>query len=359
MFHTVELYRNINSLEYYHLFNSLKSLSKNSKTKYYENHNDKREIIFNCFTKNGITIIMKEYEFDIYTYHKIKIRINPKRLIKNNEFIEVAKESDLESIRKEFRKVMSTLRKEVNKKSRNKLIFAFDDLNRFYVRRIDFCVNIFFKNSEKVMELIRRSDIPNKFSPYLIYDTKDKRWIMPKKSFYINSELLTINIYLKSAQMHNDNYFSSIDISTSEGIIRFEVQCYLQKVNNIKSKYKIDINNIFNIATKKIAEETLRYYLKKTVGFEDYYTLSEAKNLINNSRQYRDSTKKEMIDLIALINKKRSIPKARKEYSGKALNFNMLIKKIRALNINPVTIPVNWNINHLLNPIHEINKKFI
>ena len=272
MFHTVELYRDINSLEYYHLVNSLKSLSKKSKTKYFENYSDKRETVFNCFTENGIIIVMKQYQVDIYTYHKVKIRINPKRLTNNNEFVEVAKENDLDRIRKEFRKVMSILRKEFNEKSKNKVKFIFDMLDKYCVRRIDFCVNIFFKNSEKVMELIRRSDVPKNFKPYLIYDTKDKRFIMPKNSFYINSKLLTINIYLKNAQMLNDNYFNSINISTSEGIIRFEVQCYLQKVNNIKSKYKIDINNIFNIATKNIAEETLRYYLKKTVGFEDYYT---------------------------------------------------------------------------------------
>jgi hypothetical protein len=340
------------------LNNALKALSKNNKTRYYTLNENYEKTVFNCFTESGINIITKEFKIDKYVYYQIAIVFTPKRLLKNKEFIEVTTEEDLKKVKKEFSCIMTPLKKEYGKKDKYKSICIFHNLENYYVKRIDFCVNIVCENSTKIMQLIRRGDIPSNFKPYLKEDKRAKIKKMPKGSFYISSNSVVINFYDKHYQVSKDNYYKDIDISNSEGIIRFEVQCKSQKVNNIKNKYDMDDKSIFNIATSEIAKQTLVYYLKKTIGLEDYFTLEEARIKINNSNGYRENTKIEMINIIELINKKRNIPRARLAYSGKEEKFNKVLKKIKELGINPVTIPLNWEIDYLPNPIHEIEKKF-
>lgn len=104
-------------------------------------------------------------------------------------------------------------------------------------------------------------------------------------------------------------------------------------------------------------EQILTYY-EKTIGIEDYYSLSEARILIYNSKYSRD-TKELMIDVIKLITKKRSVWKARASDEIDEDDFKKAIKKLKKLGINPVTIPNHLRISHLPNLLEKIEQEFM
>lgn len=360
MFHTIKLFRKINYSEYYHLDISLKSLSKKLGTRYFAGKD--KEWIYNCFTNKGITIVLRETNLeDNIKYRQIEIRFTPKRLLVEKEFIEVVNEEDLDTIRKKFKKVISVLKKEFKLVSKDKYgpKFIFDNLEKYSVKRIDYCVNIFNENSKEYLSLIRRADIPISFKPYEKYNPKRKRKEMPKGSFYLISNSVVINIYNKYEQMIGDEYYKDLDISNSKDILRVEIQCKLQKVNNLKNKYKIKDKTIFSFACNEISRDTILHYLERTVGLGDYFTLDIARDRINKRSELRENTKKEMIEIMELISETRSIPMARQKYSDKEDKFNKVLKKINEMGINPVTIPIKWGLEHLPNPIQEINRRFI
>lgn len=172
MFHTVELFRKVDSSEYYYLFKSLLKLSKEKETRYFKDGVNK--MVFNCFTEKGITIVMCKYKLSDYRYYEIRIRFAPKKLLKEKEFIEVVNEEDMKFIKQKFSEAMSELKDEFNDVSNEKLIFVFHNLENYFVRRIDYCMNIYSKNCVEIMKLIKRGDIPKNFKPYLKYDNKQK-----------------------------------------------------------------------------------------------------------------------------------------------------------------------------------------
>jgi len=363
MVHTLELFRKISHTEYYYLDRALKTLSKKLGTTYFNDNPQNDDVkIYKCFTYNGITITLrKKYLGNDITYRKIQIELNPKRLQIPGEFIEVSSQENLININKTFKKIMKELRVEYNRLDKYAPKFIFDLLEKYTVKRVDYSVNIFHEHYLKMMELIIRSDIPNKFQPFLKYDSKAKRKVMPKHSFYLTgkSKSVIINIYSKYDQMKEDEYFKDMDISKAKGILRFEIQCMSQKVDNIRKLYKLKNKTFFDIATNEIAEDILVYYLERTMGLEDYHTLKLARKKVNENGSVRKKTKEEMIKLLEFVNEKRSIPKARRSFSEGEKRFDILLEKIKKIGVNPVTIPINWGIDYLPNPIHEIIRHFV
>lgn len=348
MFHTIELFMSISLEEYINLDKTIMSISKRLKTRYYQKNEIEKVSL--CFKEKGIVIILKRFIKE-YNYYKIVLKVNPKRIIKEKEYVEVAKESDLPEIKEGFRKIMKALMKDYNGD-----IFIYHNIDNYSVSRIDYCYNMYSKDSANILKLIRRGDIPKNFEPYLKYDEKSKRELMPRNSFYVIGKTVRINIYSKYDHMKNDKYFSEIDKTKALGIIRFEIQCGSQKIDNIKKSINAKDKKFSTLASTEISQKVLLYYLQKTMGIEDYYTLRSAKKIINNNNELPEKTKKEMTKILELVSKKRSIPKARESFPKGDRKFNGIIKDIRGLRINPVSIPVNWNIEYLCNPITEILK---
>src|SRR5690606_16637999 len=117
------------------------------------------------------------------------------------------------------------------------------------------------------------------------------------------------------------------------------------------------------LAINQLALETVVDYYNEVVGKEDYVTLNVARQCVMNCANFTNNEKKRMVEILELVNQKRSIYEARKAFiqekggskdSKKIFNRNLI--RIRKLSINPVTIPVNWGIEMLPNLYDEIIK---
>lgn len=129
------------------------------------------------------------------------------------------------------------------------------------------------------MNLIKRSDIPQHYEEWMVYDYDAHRKKRRPKSFYLYSKSVNINCYSKYLQLLNrsqenvEKRYAPISpeiIDASRNIIRFEVQCKYHKTyslsqqaenlgNNSLNKYKSLLHPVKCI-------EIISSYYKKIIG---------------------------------------------------------------------------------------------
>lgn len=295
MFHTTLLFQSLKSVDFPIVSSHLASLSKEHSARHYTDPDFNDLHIYELYKEQGIIIMLRRTRISrgdntqnittgdssegIY-YHAIEIRLNPKVLIKKNEYVQVAKHSDYKAICQRFKAVSQPLQE--NYEIRPGLCcYWFNSINSYQIKRIDYCVNITTEMHATYIELIRRADVPPHFHFVKVIDKKTDKEILCKNSFYVQTKnhSVGINFYNKEYQMHKE-FPQYENLNDAKNIIRLEIQCMTGKTNSLKQKYGWRYRDLINFIDDDLARKTIYSYYEKSVGFEDYYTLEEAKHRI-------------------------------------------------------------------------------
>lgn len=291
-----------------------------------------------------------------YAGYIVEVTINPKFLAGINDYLTAATYSDMN---------LTIINFNTESKKISPLLYQFND---YKIDRIDYCVNISLDefipeyNSEQILNLIKRSDIPPHYKEWKVYDNTAHRMISKPESFYLISNSVNINYYSKYLQLQNkskeneDKGFDPIDpeiLDASRNIYRFEVQCKYHKTYTISQKTEkegnLDHNKYKILLSPVICIGIVSDYYKKTIGKGDWYTLSEAEKIIK-SQNYNCQKKQKLINALKYVSQCRSLAKAKKNCPEDQLkSFKKTLDELSELNINPVTIPREWNIKHMPN----------
>ena len=286
----------------------------------------------------------------------IEAKINPKFLAGITDYLTAATYGDMNiaivNFNDESKKISS-------------LLGTFND---YRIKRVDYCINIclsdFIHTSDfqQVINLIKRSDIPPHYEEWMEYDKTSHRMKSKPESFYLCSKSVNINCYSKYLQLQNrsqENVEKGFDpisqetIDASHDIIRFEVQCKYFKTYALNRKPESSGNECPNKYKSLLAPltcvEIVSSYYEKVIGKADWYTLSEAMQIIQ-SKNFNSQREQRYIDTLKYVSQCRSIAKAKASYQGKELlAFKKTLKELADFNINPITIPREWNIKHIPN----------
>lgn len=323
---------------------------------------------------------------DQYMSCSVKAIINPKILTGEKSYIMAANVCYLEKIEEIFnieaKKISPILR----------------EFGRYSLNRLDYCINVDVSEvrtlpvecgkdlPEKIMQLIRYGDIPNKFS--MGYDDKYQ--------FYLKSGTVVINCYWKYPELVR-NFEECDDLEKSRDIIRFEVQYkypkIIQSIEKIKknpAKYRLDtIRNLdlqtacdsddpievrdmkyrqsvemlrncspiqlskkmymINMMSDEMCMNVIKKYYYKTIKPGDYYSYYYAEREI----LHRVSTSEKLYrltDALKLIREKGGIANAKAGMCGNGLEeFRRSLRDLKELGINPVLIPDEWGIDYIQN----------
>lgn len=286
----------------------------------------------------------------------IEATINPKFLAGITDYLTAATYDDMNIAITNFN---------FKSKEISPLLGTFND---YEIKRVDYCINISLDEfvpgcgSEQIIDLIKRSDIPPHYKEWMEYDKTSHRMKSRPESFYLCSKSVNINFYSKYLQLLNRSQenvkkgFTPIPpeiINASRSIIRFEVQCKYFKTyalnkkaensgNECPNKYKSLLNPLTCI-------EIISDYYEKVIGKGDWYTLSEAVRIVQ-SKNFNSQREIRLTSALKYVSQCRSIAKAKASYQGnELLAFKQTLKELADLNINPVTIPREWNIKHIPN----------
>lgn len=264
-----------------------------------------------------------------YNFMQMTIIMNPVKLIRRNK-LEVIKMDLLEEVKKQFAEGIK------------KIHSSLPRLDNWTINRIDYAVNIHTPYVDEYIKLFQRGDKPRGFKE--LYCNKAKTRKQREGSFYLFNDSVTINYYNKE----HERLYQNLNIDGAKDLLRIEVQCKKPKTNTLKVKYGFDSRHLAHYLSQEISYQQLEYYYNKTIGNGDYYKLSEAILKVQESN-YTSKTKNKLINVLREVNKCRSIWKAREKSQYNSSCFNRYLKQIRALGVNPVTIPSRWNIDKLKN----------
>lgn len=284
----------------------------------------------------------------------IKVTINPKILASENNYLAAATAAYLDKVTSSF-----------NIEAR-KISPILGDYRQFSLNRPDYCINFDLKGmeipctAEQMIYLIKHGDIPKHYSERMEYNNISKRKISCKDSFYLESRAVTINCYRKEAQLRKE-FQQCPSLEASQNIIRFEVQCKYQKTyllsKNIKDKQDIsEFDVISEMLSDDFCADIIRDYFYRIVRRGDYFTLDGAIRRVQ-SKSYKQKKEERLISELQRISRCRGIHKVRAMLQGEELAaFRRTLNDLEEININPVTIPREWNISRIPNLLYTYDK---
>lgn len=351
-YHTFTIFKSLTKIEFGALLKHFKDYSKKNKQsiKIFTTDNRKKNYVIRYYNENvGFCWEMRclDYyqEFKAYT---VEATINPRIMIDSDDYITAASEDCLDIIQSKF-----------NNEAR-KISTLLGELSSYNFNRIDYCINFDLEelgidiSPSEFMKLIKRSNIPNNFTEWTKRDPLSHRNKTDPNTFYLKSNSVVINCYGKHHQLMN-TFPECPSLEGAKNIIRFEVQCKYKKIYSMSRKYRNASEEggiMLSLLDDSVSCEIIKKYYAKTIGYGDYYTLKKAKKIIKQYN-FKPDKEKSLIETLELINKCRSVVKARENIPGdkNKKNFNRRLKELSGIGINPVTIPKSidrGNIQNLL-----------
>jgi len=284
-------------------------------------------------------------------FFRIYLRIEPQSLIKGKRTIRLF-DCSPQSVDK--------LKLELDDKIKE-ISYMLPSAEGWIVSRIDYAINLTTSYVKQCVELAKRSN-----DPYRYKDTIN----LPGSS-YRKSKSVILNFYDK--QDHIAKYIDASSVNSylieeAKDMFRVEVQCLNQnKLNHIRKKFKLPTKaTIYDYLCSKMAKEVVLYHYNSVMGDSDFYSLYEAIKLIN-STNWSDRKKKNIKKWLQLIAQARSITRARKQFvegalikntqtlvNGSQNTFTNYIKACKEIGLSPITIPRDWGISYIPNPIRSI-----
>lgn len=317
--------------------------------------------------------IFSDVDEDIFKYLEYKFSI------KNSKYFNLSQYVARDGVKLEIRQLN-------NRKSKNKIwrIYIFIDVIKMLDRAdiVEADNVIVLENIYDILSDILPNNLLDKLDLRLhrfdyrcdkIIENKEKRRLLVKlynknedRKSYMNKIEVFNNLTKESNKISSLRYQNKsracniydkeverdakceIVMDYEKSIIRYESQIKRQHIKYLKKRYGIDdkleiyfSNAMYNIFMNKV--------IVSTVGIEDYYNIYHARKIIKNSL-LREKTKSELIELLITTSLKGKCRFKREK-------CNRLTKKLKELGINPILIPKNENIPHLVNPIKDILKK--
>lgn len=281
-------------------------------------------------------------------FYRLYLRVEPQSLILGRRTIEVF-DCTAESIKK--------LRTDLPRAIKD-ISTLLPNVERWNVSRIDYTMNLITNYEKQCVELAKKGRDPYRY----------KDIINQPGSSYRKSKSVILNFYDKLDHIEKKvDWTSSYACLLDEAmnIFRIEVQCLdKNKLKHIRKKFNLPSKaNIYDYVNPDIARYLIFYYYNIVIGTGDYYSMKEAVKKVQETKW--SSRKKENLKRwLQLIAQARSISRAREQFiegtvlkntqilvKGTNNTFTNYINACKEININPVTIPKDWKIKYIPNPV--------
>lgn len=285
-------------------------------------------------------------------YYRIYLRVEPQSLIDGRRTINVF-DCSLGSVVR--------LRAALDK-SIVSLSESLSQSDQWFVSRIDFTKNLTTEYVQECVALAKKGK-----DLYHYNDTIDK-----PGSSYRRSKAVILNYYDKLdhiTKMIDETSFDAHLIDEAKNIFRIEVQCLnYNKLKHIREKFDLPCkSNLYDYLRTDIAEWLIFYYYDKIFGRSDYYSLNEALKIVE-ATEWTIRKKENIQRWLKVIAEAKSVSEAREHFvagttigctkipvKGSLNTFRNYEKACKDIRINPVTIPSDWQIDYIPNPINSID----
>lgn len=300
---------------------------------------DKNAYITNAFSEFGFQEI--RLRSASWGHYSIEVRLRPQLTIDKDGYYFVTKVSEFIGVQNVFNYVLKDI-----------LSLKVPDFFDWTAKRIEAAVDIRLPEQliPQYLSLYKKGFIPE----YFWNNDRTKEYISSVTNCYLMSENKTVNWYNRYETLlikEKESGKEFRDFTLTKGVLRFETQ-----VRDGKEKVRELLSQ------QRLKNEVMKFY-KLIVGKGDYHSLKRAEQIIN--QRVRNSQKRQtLIYMLKFIEQCGGVTNAKEVYvkgmnaKASADKFGKILKKIRDLNINPVLIPEDWEIDYIENPYAKIEEGF-
>ena len=278
---------------------------------------------------------------DNYSSCRFIMRINPKRMIEQEDRIQVMNVCDTDEVFAAFEYYMALMG-----------IPDMPNLADWSAMRIDYCIDISTPYVQEYIRLLCKGSTP--------YYCKDHEQM--DGSLYLVSRAdkknrsITVNFYDKEAETkykmgRDDPHVTMGVVEQARNILRLEIQCHKAKTDRIRKKYGLPDKRFYRYCSKKICDDVLTHYLQIVAKNATYQRRHIALSLIDRlpcTAPKRDRLRQLICDIAT---QHQTVSKVRNRYIDSGLMAKATVDDyLRYLvkhDINPVTISDNTHLNGL------------
>ncbi len=346
--HTFELSMRLTRHEYHQMKDTIyRSQEGKKNTVIYQEHKGR----YCCmkYGKHGVRIYLEhnqgESGFDIYY---VRMIINPRVLIEPGcSYLGILppEESSIRELEKAFKKLFA------------KTVFD-NDINHYYLSRLDLCVNIRCDNNRLFRELVR---VLRKLPTPPKYERKKKRYEKGKKLskkdvnmynkhyLYFACGTHELVIYDKIYQLQkgclvNDNE------GLPKSVLRFEVHCEREYIRKIEKE--LDSDSPMKVLWAMVQESEGRIIAHFNQCFSDtkFVQMERLEKKIKQSC-FKKENKNAMLELACRLQRTQSVDKALQKMEKQGYRTAGLLDKFAKLGISPIPLRKNFCAESLPGPV--------
>lgn len=346
--HTFELSRKLTKKQYHQIKDKLYRLQEQPEEEQWI-YREKKGLHY-CirFRKYGIRTISFEHtksedQFDLYYLRMI---VNPRLLIEPGcSYLGILppEEASIKKLHKTFKKLFEDT--------------VFDnDINHYYLSRLDLCTNIRCDNNSLFRELVRvlrKLPTPPKYERkfYEHRGKKSKKEVNKYNKHYLRFCCGTheLVIYDKTYQVREENLIVDYE-ELPKGVIRFEVHCereYIRKVQ--KDTDGLDTLGLLWKMTEE-SEDRLIDHFGRCFSDAKFMRMEKLENQIKKSG-FKKENKEIMLELASRLQRIQLVDKALEKMEKKGIDTSGVLDRFAKLGISPIPLRKKFCAESLPGPV--------
>lgn len=347
--HTFELSKRSTMYEFQQVKGKLYQVQENSKGKRFIYEDRARPGTYHCtaYSEKGVRITLEHNRMEngTDTYY-MRMIVNPRVLIEPGcSYLGILppEESSIKRLKKAFKKLFSET--------------VFDnDINSYYISRLDLCTNIHCGNNKLFRELVRvlrKLPTPPKYERKF-FKHKDK--LKKKAENKYNKHYIRLScgthelvIYDKTYQIREGNLVLAYE-KLQEGVLRFEVHCEREYMRKIEKKAgDIDTLGLLWLMMEE-SEGRIVDHFSRCFSDTKFVQIEALKQKIKKSG-YKKEGKEIMLELASQLQRTQSVDKALSKIKKQGYDTAGTLDRFAKLGISPIPLRKKFCAESLPGPV--------
>lgn len=225
----------------------------------------------------------------------------------------------------------------------------FEDFSSYFLKHISYEVDITIDRFplQILTDLQNRYSLPANYREWEMFSGDSSKNKSSKNTGYMDSR--AVKVCLASHDTHTTYYKINRKFNKNYSL--------KELIENDSAATKLIIEQMLSDAYMRRSAST---YLKTAVMGGSYYSMPKATEIINSS-SLTEEKKGDLIQALVLVDQHKGIRNAKivhKDNDEALCEFNNNLHELVELGVNPVTIPTDYNIEGLYNPILKLDGQY-
>ncbi len=228
-----------------------------------------------------------------------------------------------------------------------------DQLDDYYLSRVDLCVNIRCDHKKifrEVVRVLRKLPTPPKYKR-VSRKEKDKKKANKYNKHYIKFQCGThsLVIYDKTYQVTEQGLQVDYE-DLPEGVLRFEVQYQRSVLRGLEKKLGTDNPSELLWYLMQKSEKRICKHFEQCFADVQFCQIEEIEKRITGSK-YEDEAKQTMLELTHRMQRKQSVDQVLEEIRSEGFLVEDLLRKVHKLGFSPIPLWKNFCAQQIPGPV--------